>query len=81
MRKGVLGDEVESLMSYSRYCENVSPYLAKQQQWLKNCCTVADNGPKIVHFSHSPAVLGSTSAPKLKVANPPLPLSNEQLVP
>ena len=44
---------MDCMMFCSRHCENVSPYLAKQQQWLRNRCSSQENACKIAYFTHS----------------------------
>ena len=50
---------MEGTMSCSRHYENVSPYLVKQQQELRNCSFIQENTSKIAYFSHS---AGTTQA-------------------
>ena len=38
------------MMSCSRHYENASPFLAKQQQWLRNRCSIEEKGSKVAYF-------------------------------
>ena len=62
------------MITCSRHCENVSPYSAKQQQWLRNCCTeknreYRENGSKIAYFSHSARCAPQVCGPKMAQIN------------
>ena len=38
------------MMSCSRHYKTVSPYLAKQQQWLRCHCSIKENRSKLAYF-------------------------------